>query len=100
MAFAVMVMAGLDGIKNKIDPPAPADVNIYKLTAEERAQMGIPALPGSLYEALEELKKSEIAKAALGDHIYSEFLRTKEREWDEFRINVSPWETERYLSRY
>ncbi len=100
LAFAAMVMAGLDGIKNKIEPPAPADVNIYKLSTEERADMGISALPGSLYEALEELKASEIARLALGDHIYGEFIRTKEREWDDFRINVTPWETERYLSRY
>jgi glutamine synthetase len=100
LAFAVMVMAGLDGIKNKINPPAPADVNIYKLSAAERETMGIAALPGSLYEALEEFKKSEIAKEALGEHIYNEFIQTKQREWDEFRINVSPWETDRYLSRY
>ncbi len=100
LAFAAMVMAGLDGIKNKIEPPSPADVNIYKLSAAERDSMGIAALPGSLYEALEELKSSTIAREALGEHIYGEFIRTKEREWDEFRINVTPWETERYLSRY
>lgn len=100
MAYAAMVMAGLDGIKNKIEPPAPAEVNIYKLSPEERLDLGIDALPGSLYEALEALKQSEIAKDALGEHIYREFIRTKEREWDEFRINVTPWETDRYLSRY
>jgi len=100
MAYATMVMAGLDGIKNKIEPPSPAEVNIYKLSPEERMDMGIDALPGSLYEALEALKQSTIAKDALGEHIYREFIRTKEREWDEFRINVTPWETDRYLSRY
>lgn len=100
LAFAVMVTAGLDGIKNKIDPPAPADVNIYKLNASERAAMGIDSLPGSLFEALEEFKKSSIVKEALGEHIYTEFIQTKEREWDDFRINVTPWESERYLSRY
>jgi glutamine synthetase len=100
MTFAAMVMAGLDGIKHKINPPDPADVNIYKLSAEERDVRGIPALPGSLYEALEEFKTSSIAKAALGDHIFNEFLNAKIREWDAFRTNVSPWETDRYLSRY
>jgi glutamine synthetase len=100
LAYAAMVVAGLDGIKNKIEPPAPADVNIYKLSAKEREQMGIDSLPGSLYEALEALRKSAVAKEALGEHIYNEFIQTKEREWDEFRMNVSPWETERYLSRY
>lgn len=100
LAFAAMVMAGLDGIKNKIDPPNPAEVNIYKLSPAERASMGIAALPGSLYEAVEEMKASQIARMALGDHIYSEFIATKEREWDDFRTNVTPWETDRYLSRY
>ncbi len=100
LAFAAMVMAGLDGIKNKIEPPAPAELNIYKLSATERADLNIPSLPGSLYEALEELKASTIAREALGEHIYTEFLQTKIREWDDFRTNVSPWETERYLSRY
>jgi glutamine synthetase len=100
LAFAIMVVAGLDGIKNKIDPPSPADVNIYKLSASERKTMGIDALPGSLYEALEAFKASTVAKEALGDHIYGEFIATKEREWDEFRMSVSPWELDRYLSRY
>lgn len=100
LAFAAMVMAGLDGIKNKIEPPSPADVNIYKLSLDERETMGIDALPGSLYEALEEFKASKIAKEALGEHIYTEFIKTKEREWDEFRTNVTPWESDRYLSRY
>lgn len=100
LAFAAMVMAGLDGIKNKINPPEPADVNIYKLSTAERADLAIDSLPGSLYEALEELKASKIAKEALGEHIYNEFIQTKEREWDDFRTNVSPWETDRYLARY
>lgn len=100
LAYAAMLEAGLDGIKNKIEPATPAEVNIYKLNAEERLSMGIDSLPGSLYEALEAFCQSDIAKLALGDHIYSEFIATKEREWDEFRTIVTPWETDRYLGRY
>jgi glutamine synthetase len=99
LAFAVLLMAGLEGVKNKINAPDPTEVNIYKLSAEERATMNIPALPGSLFEAIEEMKKSDIAKMALGEHIFNEFIATKEREWDEFRTNVTPWEVDRYLSR-
>lgn len=100
LAFAAMLQAGLDGVKNKIEPPAPATMNIYQLSELERKNHAIDALPGSLYEALEALKVSEVAKAALGEHIFSEFVKTKAIEWDEYRIDVSPWETQRYLARY
>lgn len=100
LAFAAMLLAGLDGIKNKIEPPQPATMNIYHLTESERKTHDINALPGSLYEAIEELKASEVAKAALGDHIFGEFIKTKAIEWDEYRIDVSPWEIDRYIAKY
>lgn len=73
LAMAVMLMAGLDGIKNKIEPPAAVDRNIYKMEEEERAALGIGSLPGNLLEALHELDESEIIKSALGSHIYENF---------------------------
>ncbi|MEZ4573354.1 MAG: hypothetical protein R2857_00250 [Vampirovibrionales bacterium] len=97
LAFATLLQAGIDGIENKIEPPKPAEVNIYNLSEEERAARKIEPLPGSLYEALAELKTSPIAKKALGDHIYNEFIATKEREWKSFSVNVSPWELETYM---
>lgn len=100
LAFAALLMAGLDGVKNKIDPPAATNTNIYKLSATDRVDQNIASLPGSLYEALEEMKKSEVAKLALGEHIYSEFIKAKTHEWDEYRTDVTPWELERYLPRY
>jgi glutamine synthetase len=100
LAFAAMLLAGLDGVKNKIEPPSPVTANIYKLSPEQRKEQNIPALPGSLYEALEELKKSDVAKAALGDHIFGEFIKAKTMEWDAYRTDVTPWEHDRYLSRY
>lgn len=100
LAFAVMLLAGLDGVKNKIDPPNPVTANIYKLSADERKVQNIPALPGSLYEALEELKQSVVAKEALGEHIFNEYIKAKTIEWDAYRTDVTPWEIERYMSRY
>ena len=100
LTFACMVMAGLDGIQNKIAAPRPAEVNIYKLTASERSSMNIDSLPGSLFEALQEFKASKIAREALGEHIFNEFIHTKEREWDEFRTNITPWEVDRYMAHY
>jgi glutamine synthetase len=100
LAFAVMLQAGLDGIRNNIVPPSTTQLNIYKLDETEREQYGIPSLPGSLNEAMYEFKKSDISRQALGQHIYDEFLKAKQAEWDSFRMFVTSWETERYMSRH
>ena len=100
LAFAAILEAALDGIRNKIDPPAPVESNIYKLTTKERKKQRIDSLPGSLYEALEQMDKSLVARAALGDHIFSEFMTAKKKEWDSFRTYVSQWELDKYLERY
>ncbi len=100
LAFATILEAALDGIRNKIDPPAPVESNIYHLTSKERKKQRIDSLPGSLAEALELLDKSLVARAALGEHIFSEFMSAKKKEWDSFRTYVSGWEIDRYLERY
>ncbi len=100
LAFAAILEACLDGIRNKIDPPAPVESNIYKLTSKERKKQRIDSLPGSLAEALELLDKSLVAQAALGEHIHKEFMTAKKKEWDSFRTYVSQWELDKYLERY
>lgn len=100
LAFAAILEACLDGIRNKIDPPAPVESNIYKLTSKERKKQRIDSLPGSLAEAIENLDKSLVARAALGEHIFNEFMTSKCKEWDSFRTYVSGWELDRYLERY
>lgn len=98
LALAVMLKAGLDGIKNKILPPDPVNVNIYSLTEEERARLGIDSLPGSLKEALTELKGDEVIREALGEHIFSRFVEAKEIEWDVYRTQIHQWEIDQYLT--
>ncbi len=100
LAFAAILEACLDGIRNKIDPPAPVESNIYKLTSKERKKQRIDALPGSLAEALECMDKSLVTQAALGEHIFKEFMTSKKKEWDSFRTYVSQWELDKYLERY
>src|SRR5574344_497035 len=100
LAFAAILEACLDGVRNKIDPPAPVESNIYKLTTKERKKQRIESLPGDLSEALDAFDKSLVAHAALGDHIFNEFMSAKKKEWDSFRTFVSQWEIERYLERY
>lgn len=100
LAFAAILESCLDGIRNKIDPPAPVESNIYKLTSKERKKQRIDSLPGSLADALEQMDKSLVARAALGDHIFKEFMTSKKKEWDSFRTYVSKWELDKYLERY
>ena len=100
LAFATILEACLDGVRNKIDPPAPVDANIYKLTSKERKRQKIDSLPGTLIEAVELLDKSLVANAALGQHIMNEFVTAKEKEWDDYRISVTQWEIDKYLARY
>lgn len=100
LAFAAILEACLDGIRNKIDPPEVVESNIYKLSSRERKKQKITSLPGSLAEALDCYEKSLVARAALGEHIFYEFLSAKMKEWDDYRTDVSPWEIERYLKRY
>lgn len=100
LAFAAILESCLDGVRNKIDPPAPVESNIYKLSAKERKKQRIDSLPGSLSDALEQMDKSLVTRAALGDHIFSEFMTSKKKEWDSFRTYVSQWELDKYLARY
>lgn len=100
LAFAVILEACLDGIRNKIDPPAPVESNIYSLSTKERKKQRIDSLPGSLADALDEMNKSLVIKAALGEHIFDEFMRAKKKEWDSFRTAVTEWEMKKYLERY
>lgn len=100
LALAVMLAAGLDGIKNKIEPPAPVDANIYHMSAADREKYGIPSLPGSLPEALEALAQDEVVKAALGSHIYEKFVAAKVAEYERYNIDVHPWEIREYLKNF
>lgn len=100
LALAAMLKAGMDGIKNKIEPPAAVDRNIYKMEEEERMALGIDNLPGNLLEALVELESSELIKGALGSHIYEKFRQGKMVEWNEYNIQVTPWEVSSYLTKF
>ena len=100
LATACMLLAGIDGIKNKMEPPAPVNRNIYHLDKKEKEELRVESLPGTLEEALKEMEKSKIAKDALGEHIYSQFLDLKWDEWDKYRIQVTEWEADKYLRVY
>ena len=98
LAFATILAAAIDGIDNKLTPPAPLNnINVYHLDEAERSKLGIESLPGSLAEALGELEKDTVIRSALGENLYEAFARAKWDEWDAFRISVSDWEVKHYL---
>ncbi|MCY9668785.1 type I glutamate--ammonia ligase [Paenibacillus alginolyticus] len=100
LALAVMLAAGLDGIKNKMQLPPPTDRNIYVMTEEERESDGIPTLPLNLKQALDELLRNDVVCDTLGEHALAHFYELKEIEWDMYRTQVHQWERDQYLSLY
>ena len=97
LSFAVQLAAGLKGIEEKYAISDPVEEDIFEMTGKEREARGIRSLPGNLFEAVEELKKSMLVREALGDHIYYKFVANKEIEWDRYRTHVSKYELEKYL---
>ena len=97
LAFAVMLRAGLDGIKNDLTPPEPVEEDIYTLDDDSRVQKNIDVLPTSLAEALDALKKDKVLQEALGEHLFERYIDVKTKEWDEFKKQVTGWEIETYL---
>jgi glutamine synthetase len=97
LTFAALLHAGLEGIEQGYELPPPMESNLYKLSAEERKERGIVALPETLGEAIDELAESDLARRALGDHIFDNYVKLKRQEWDEYRVQLTPWELQKYL---
>jgi glutamine synthetase len=97
LAFAVMLAAGLDGIKKRMEPPAPAEEDLYHVDGN---RAGLDMLPGDLGSAIEELRRNEVVQNALGEHVYERYIEAKTQEWNEYRLYVSQWELDRYLTVY
>ena len=100
LAFATMLRAGLDGIENKIEAPAPVDRNIYEMNLGERIAEGIDSLPGSLKEAMRYLAEDEVMLEALGEHVFKRFKEAAELEWEQYRQQVTSWEIDKYLTKF
>lgn len=98
LAFAAMLEAGLDGMKNKVDPGEPTEIDVFGKSIEELKTLGIDILPSSLWEAYHALEKDDVVRSTLGDHIYSQFRDIKKKEWDDYRIQVFDYELEKYLN--
>ena len=97
LALAVCLAAGLDGIERGLVPPEEVTENIFSMDARTRADNGIDNLPGTLFEALELMKRDPLMADTLGPHAYESFLAGKYHEWDTYRTQVTEWETEQYM---
>jgi glutamine synthetase len=97
LAFAGLLHAGLEGIERGYELPDPMETNLYELTKQERRALDIESLPESLGDAIDTAAESELVERALGTELRDRLISLKQREWDEYRVQVTPWELERYL---
>jgi glutamine synthetase len=100
LALAVMLAAGLDGVENDLPAGEPVNKNIFSMSQREKRRLKIAQLPANLSEALDNLERNRVMRAALGEHTFSHYLASKRQEWEEYISRVHPWEQERYLGEY
>jgi glutamine synthetase len=97
LTFAALLHAGLEGIERGYELPEPMERNLYHISHEERQRLGIESLPASLGEAIQFAEESELLQKCLGEHIFKRLLNLKRDEWDEYRVQVTPYELQKYL---
>ncbi len=97
LCFAALLHAGLEGIEKGYELPEPMERNLYHLSHEEREKLGIQSLPSDLGEAILEAENSELLYKALGEHVFSRLLELKRAEFEDYRVQVTPYEIQKYL---
>ncbi|MFH1312063.1 MAG: glutamine synthetase family protein [Candidatus Eisenbacteria bacterium] len=97
LAFAVMLRAGLKGMEEGYELPDPVELDVYRMSPEEREKHGIACLPDSLYAAIEKTAQSTLVRETLGDALFEKFIENKRIEWDNYRTQVTQYELTKYL---
>ena len=97
LAYAVLLGAGLKGIEEGYELPAAAEDDVWSLTTAERRAMGHAPLPASLHDAIRAMEESELVAEILGEQVFEHFLRNKRAEWQDYRLQVTPYELQRNL---
>jgi glutamine synthetase len=98
LAFAVMLATGLDGIRRNLPAPEATEENLYALDTQRRAQLEL--LPSSLNQAINALEQDAVVREALGAHVCERFLSAKRQEWEDYRLEITRWELDKYLPNY
>ena len=97
LTFAALLQAGLEGIEKGYELPEPMEKNLYHLAPDDRRRLGIEQLPETLGEAIELTAESELVLRTLGEHMFNRFVEIKRQEWEDYRVQVTQWELDRYL---
>jgi len=100
LAFSVILSAGMDGVKKKLKPPKPVEENVYQVETVDLKEKGIDVLPRSLWEALQFYYNSKLIRETFGDTLFERYYEIKIREWNEYSVQVSKWEIDKYLEIY
>jgi len=100
LAAAMIVSAGLEGIREALDPGAPHMENMYDYSRADLDRLGIAVLPRTLLEAVEAFAADPLSREVFGDLMFRTFLEYKTREWTEYHNHVSDWERARYLTMF
>src|SRR5881296_3669871 len=98
LTFATLLQAGLEGIEKGYELPEPMERNLYHLSPDERKRLGIEQLPETLGEAVELTAESELVLRTLGEHMFNRYVEIKRQEWEDYRVQVTQWELDRYLA--
>lgn len=97
LGAAMVLAAGLEGIREELDPGEPHRENLYVTTEDERRKTGVDTLPRTLGEALDAFTSSDLARRTFGDTMFGAWLAYKQDEWLAYLNHVSDWERDRYL---
>jgi glutamine synthetase len=96
LAATLALAAGLEGVRERIDPGAPNEDNLYAISEEERKARNIEFLPQTLQEAVEAFAADPLIEKTLGKELKDEFIKYKTAEWEEYHLSISDWEVQRY----
>lgn len=100
LAMATLLGAGLTGVEQRIIPSDPVSENIFAMTTQRRKELEIGTLPVSLREAIKNMEKSEFMKNILGEEVFCKYVKSKNKEYDDYRYAVHKWEVDKYLGIY
>jgi glutamine synthetase len=97
LGAALMLAAGLEGIRENLDPGEPHTENMYTYSLEELKNLGIDLLPRTLEEAIDALEADPLSQSVMGPLMFDAYVQYKRQEWQEYHNHVSDWEIKRYL---
>ncbi len=100
LAFAISIKAGLEGVRQNLQPPTPFEQDVSMIDPRQLASLSLDYLPRDLYAALQAMEADELVRQAIGDHCFTSFIEAKYKEWDAYAKQVHDWEINQYLRKY